>query len=350
MDYYIGTLAVFLLINIMAALGLDLQFGVAGTLSFAYIVFQAAGAYTGAILTLGPDKSNGGFQQYIGGSRLPFPLPMICGALVAGVVALAVGLIGLRRVRRDYQAMVMLVISVIATAMAENAVSVVNGTNGLSLVPPPFKWFSHAGTTDSIWGYAALCVIPVILTYFVVYRITESPWGRALRAARDHEHAAAAMGKNVARMQLTAFIVGAMIAGASGVLLVQFIGSWAPSGWLYKETFIYVTAIIVGGRANRRGVVIGTFLVATLVGEAPTYLPAFGPTPVFVASMDWLISGIMVLIFLWFRPQGAFPEPVRQLSKRLGLVGEPSDGGSVGGDAFPGPPGGAVSPSGRARQ
>ena len=346
MEYYIATLVVFLLINIMAALGLDLQFGVAGTLSFAYIVFQAVGAYTAAILTLGPDTGNGGFQQYIGGSRLPFPLPLICGTLVAGIVALAVGAICLRRVRRDYQAMIMLVISVIATAMAENATSVVNGINGLSLVPQPLKWFSHVGTTDSIWGYAALCVIPLILTYFVVYRITESPWGRSLRAARDNEPAVAALGKNVARMQLTAFIVGGMIAGASGALLVQFIGAWAPAGWLYPETFVYVTAIIVGGRANRRGVVFGTFLVATVIGEASTYLPAFGPTPVFVSSMDWIVAGVLVLIFLWFRPQGAFPEPVRQLSKRLGLVGERLEGGPVGGDAFARSPGGAIRPSG----
>ena len=85
---------------IIAIWGLDLQFGTTGINNFAYIVFQAAGAYTAAILTLGPHTSNGGFQSYVGGTHLPFPLPMLAGAAAGGVLAVPIGLLGLRRLRR----------------------------------------------------------------------------------------------------------------------------------------------------------------------------------------------------------------------------------------------------------
>ncbi len=73
---------VYFAVDVLAAWGLSLQFGMVGLLSFSFIVFQAAGAYTAAVLSPGPDTANGGFQQYIAGASLPFPLPL----LAAGVV------------------------------------------------------------------------------------------------------------------------------------------------------------------------------------------------------------------------------------------------------------------------
>jgi branched-chain amino acid transport system permease protein len=64
-------------------------------------------------------------------------------------------------------------------------------------------------------------------------------------------------------------------------------------------------------------VVFGTLLILVVIGEGSTYLPQFGPTPVFVASMQWVVIGLAILLFLWFRPEGVFPERVRQLRKRL---------------------------------
>ncbi|HEV3188097.1 MAG TPA: hypothetical protein VGZ04_08625, partial [Acidimicrobiales bacterium] len=117
MQFYISNLLVYLGVDVMACLGLNLQFGVAGLINLAFIVFQAAGAYTAAVLTLGPQSSLGGFQSYIMGSHLPFPLPLIAAAAVGGALSYVVGLIVLRRLRTDYQAMVFLVISLIATTV-----------------------------------------------------------------------------------------------------------------------------------------------------------------------------------------------------------------------------------------
>src|SRR5579863_2150285 len=96
-QYYVVTIVVYVCVNVIAAWGLDLQFGVTGVLNFAFIIFQAVGAYVAALLSLGPSSTSGGFQAYVGGWKLPFPLPLIGAMLVGGAVAGVVGLIALRR-------------------------------------------------------------------------------------------------------------------------------------------------------------------------------------------------------------------------------------------------------------
>ena len=76
--YYLFTLAVYAGVDGMACIGLNLQFGVAGLVNFGFIIFQAAGAYAAAVLSMPP--ANGGFQQYVLGLQLPFPLPWLGGA------------------------------------------------------------------------------------------------------------------------------------------------------------------------------------------------------------------------------------------------------------------------------
>jgi branched-chain amino acid transport system permease protein len=236
--------------------------------------------------------------------------------LAAGVLSLLIGAVGLRRLRRDYQAMVMLVISVIATTIAQGDTSLANGTAGLALIPRPFGALAPLGPTSFGWAYVALSGVFLLITYALVYRITESPWGRVVRAARDNEAAASALGKNIVSLHLTVFVIGSMIAGLSGVLLVQFIGAWAPPGWYYPETFVFFTAVIVGGTGNRLGVLLGTLLIGVVIGQGSTYLPQFGPSPVFVASMQWVVIGLAILGFLWFRPEGVLPERIRRLQKK----------------------------------
>src|SRR5437870_3232246 len=136
-QFYITTLLVYLCVDMIACWGLNVQFGVAGLYNFAYIVFQAAGAYTAAILTLGPASGNGSFQHYIGGAHAPFPLPILAAGAVGGGLSILLGLLTLRRLRSDYQAMVMLLVSLIATDVATSQTHLVNGPTGLALIPKP---------------------------------------------------------------------------------------------------------------------------------------------------------------------------------------------------------------------
>src|ERR1700749_1231173 len=104
MAYYITTLLVYAGVDAIACLGLSQQFGVGGVTNFGFIIFQAAGGYTAAILALPPDSANGGFQSYIGGGNLPFPVPWIGAAIAGGVLALPFTFLVGRRLRGDFAA------------------------------------------------------------------------------------------------------------------------------------------------------------------------------------------------------------------------------------------------------
>jgi branched-chain amino acid transport system permease protein len=307
---YITTLLVYVGVDVIACWGLNLQFGVTGINNFAFIVFQAAGAYTAAVLSLGPQSGNGGFQRYLFGASLPFPVPILIGGVVAGVLSFFVGLIALRRLRSDYQAMVMLVIAVIGTLVVENLGSFLNGSAGLALVPQPFA-NDFGSVTNYQWVFVAFTAIACVILYFFLHRITSSPLGRALRSVRDHEHAAAALGKDVARLRMFSFVAGGVMAGISGGILVSFITAWSPGSWLYVETLVLLTAVIVGGTGNNFGVMLGALLVPVVFNEVTRYLPQFG-RPGLIDALQWILIGSLALAFLWFRPQGIVPERRRR--------------------------------------
>jgi branched-chain amino acid transport system permease protein len=309
-SYYASTILVYLGVDILAVWSLNLQYGVTGIYNFAWILFQAVGAYTAGVLTLGPASGNGGFQQYILGLRLPEPLPVLLAGVVAGTLALVVGIVALRRLRTDYQAMVMLVISVIAVLVVENVTGLFNGPAGLSLVPQPFSSLPLSSLGYQ-WFYVALTAAVCLIVYLFVHRVTSSPLGRALRATRDNEDAAQALGKDVVRLRLFVFVFGGAIAGISGAVLIQFIGAWSPGSWAYVETLVVLTAIVVGGTGNNGGVMLGALLVPVVFNEATRFIPQFG-RPGLVDALQWIVIGMLALVFLWFWPRGIIPERRRR--------------------------------------
>jgi branched-chain amino acid transport system permease protein len=334
--FYLTTLLVYLGVDIIAVWGLNLQYGVAGVYNFAFIIFQAIGAYTAAVLTLGSASGNGGFQSYILGAQLPFPLPIIAGGLAAGLLALLVGLIALRNLRTDYQAMVMLVISVSATLLVTNATGWFNGPAGLSLIPQPLSNLVNPASINWQWMYVGITAAICAIVYLFVHRVTSSPFGRALRAMRDNEAAAEALGKDVARMRLFIFVVGNVIAGISGAVLVEFIGAWSPGSWLYVETFVFFTAVIVGGTGNNAGVMLGALLVPVAFNEATRYLPQIG-RPGLIDALQWMVIGLLALAFLWFWPRGIIPERRRRSVRTNAAPGSEADSaGPMAGTAYAG--------------
>jgi branched-chain amino acid transport system permease protein len=306
MQFYISTLLIYLFIDIMGVLGLNLQFGVAGIINFAYILFVAVGAYTAAVLTLGPDYPSN-FQHYMFGANWPFPLPILAAGATSGILSLIVGVISLRRLRSDYQAMVMLVLSLSATLVAANWSGLVNGPAGLATIPQPL--FDQLGLSplEYQWVYAGWAALLTVIIFLFVRGITNSPLGRTLRAMRDNDQAAAALGKSVTSLRLMIFVVGGVIAGISGAVFVQFIQAWSPGSWLYPETFVFLAAILVGGAANNWGVMVGTLLVPVGFLEASRFLPQIFYDG-FIEAMQWVCVGLLILLFLWFRPSGLFPE------------------------------------------
>jgi ABC-type branched-subunit amino acid transport system permease subunit len=306
-QFYITTLLVYFGVDVLACWGLNLQFGVAGVINFAYIIFQALGAYIVAVLTLGPSSGNGGFQHYALGSNLPFLLALVLAMAAGGLLGVVVGCIGLRRLRSDYEAMVMLVVSVIATTVVTNDAGLFNGPAGLSLVPQPMLGGLGLDQLQYSWFYVGMVVVICLIAYFFIRRLTESPFGRLLRAVRDNEQSVVSLGKNVAKLRLLVFGFGGAIAALSGGLLVGFIGAWSPGAWVYVETFTLFTAVIVGGLGNNLGVVVGALLVPVAFSEGARYLPGIGGTQL-AGALQWIAIGLLALIFLWFRPRGIIPE------------------------------------------
>ena len=84
---------------------------------------------------------------------------------------------------------------------------------------------------------------------------------------------------------------------------MEFVGAWAPSGWLYPETFVFFTAVIVGGRGSVFGVAIGAALIGVGIQQAVQYMP-IGSDPTVLAAAEWIITGASLCVFLWVRPQG----------------------------------------------
>ena len=167
MNYYLINLLVYAAVDAIACLGLSQQFGVAGVTNFGFIIFQAAGGYTAAILALPADTANGGFQSYIGGWQLPFPLPWIGAAVVGGVLALPFTFLVGRRLRGDFAAVGLLVTAVLFNLLATNYRPALNGAAGLSLIPPPLASAASAAGGFSVqaggyqWAFTTTTWSPV---------------------------------------------------------------------------------------------------------------------------------------------------------------------------------------------
>jgi branched-chain amino acid transport system permease protein len=306
-DFVAITMLVYLGVNVIACLGLNLQYGTAGVLNFAFITFQAVGAYVAALFAVGPSSANGGFQTYVGGWHFPFPLPWLIATVAGAVLAVPVGLVGLRRLRSDYQAMVMLVVSLIATTLVVSFTGFLNGSAGISLVPPPLGTLLNPVTAGYGWMYVGLTAACCIVVFIMVNALIRSPLGRSWRAMRENEAVAIAVGLDVNRLRLLVFIVGGAIAALSGAVLVGFISAWSPDAWLYPETFAYFTAVIVGGLGSSLGALIGAVLVPTLLLEGVTLLPTFA-NPTVSLGLQWIVIGAVIIGFLWLRPRGIAPE------------------------------------------
>ena len=311
-QYYVITLLVLYGVNLIAVWSLNFQFGVAGVMNFAFIIFQAIGAYIGAVLTLGPAEESGWYQSYILGMDLVYPLPLLLAAAAGALLALVLGIIALRPPHAEYQALVMIVVSAALLLLVSSQKEWFNGTSGIAGVPRPLSEGLGAGTTAYGWFYVAFTAAVCTLVYLIMHRMTRAPWGRRLRAMRDDPIAASALGVNVRKEQMVVLMLSGSFAALSGAILVQFVGAWSTANWTLTATFLYFTALIVGGAGNYAGAALGVALIWTVLVEAVRYLPTFGR----VGLSDMLgnvLIGVLTIAFLWFRPQGLIPERRRRL-------------------------------------
>jgi branched-chain amino acid transport system permease protein len=243
-------------IYVALAVSYNLINGVAGQFSLAPNAFIALGAYTAALLTLTPEEKRISFLIEplvwpLSQLSLPFPLALAAGGLVAAFFGFLIGF-PVFRVRGDYLAIVTLGFGEVVRVVANNLQAVTNGPLGLKGLPALTSlWWS--------WGLA-------LGTVFFVSRLVKSSYGRALKAIRQDEAAAAAMGIDVFRHKMLALTSSAFFGGLAGGLLAHLITTISPTLFSFFLTFNLLIIIVVGGLGSVTGSVIAAVLI-TWAGE-----------------------------------------------------------------------------------
>ncbi|HXF19818.1 MAG TPA: branched-chain amino acid ABC transporter ATP-binding protein/permease [Streptosporangiaceae bacterium] len=330
-SYYVLNLVIYATVDAMACLGLSQQFGVAGVTNFGFIIFQAAGGYAAAILAMPGQSANGGFQSYIGGWNLPFPLPWIGAMVAGGLLALPFTFLVGRRLRGDFAAVGLLVTAVLLNLLVTNYRPLLNGDAGLSLIPAPLRPQGFSTTSPVYqWAFAAGSGLLLVAVFWLVWRITQSPYGRSLRAMRDNDLVADSLGKNLLSLRTAMLVTGGAIAGLSGGILVSYITTWSPAAWGYAETVVLFAAVIIGGAGNHLGAVLGAILVPVGFEEITRFIPSSNNLPPnLVPSLEWVAIGLLIVGFLWLRPQGILPERKRVIAMLVpGPPTPPGEGGA----------------------
>jgi len=272
-------------IFMLMALGLNIVVGFAGLLDLGYVAFFAVGAYTTALLT-SPQSSVGvGWVFWL---AVPFVV------LAAAVSGLMVGTPVLR-MRGDYLAIVTLGFGEIARLLfvSDWLKPLFGGAQGIIQVGDITIGPIQIGSPQSF--YYAIFLF-VLLAAYATYALQDSRIGRAWMAMREDEAVAEAMGVNIVTAKLSAFIIGAVLAGFGGALFATKIGSVFPHSFSVIVSITVLVVIIVGGMASVPGVVLGTLVLVGL----PELLREF-------EEYRFLLYGALLMFMMLKRPEGFIP-------------------------------------------
>jgi branched-chain amino acid transport system permease protein len=298
-------------------LGLNVQWGQTGLFNVGVSGFVAIGAYVSALLTT-PHTAD-----RLGGLGLPILVGWAGGALAAGLATILVGAITMR-LRADYLAIATFGFAVVVQLCALNLQSVTGGSFGIAFIPRPFGAWAADRSLFGALNLAVMAVVVVAL-YLALERLGRSPWGRVLRAIREDETAAQALGKNALRFRLEAFAIGGAIMGLGGAAQAHFIGFIAPDNYLPMLTFQVWVMLIVGGSGNNLGAILGAIVVWALWAVSASAIAAIVPAQeqARAASLQIVMIGVALCAILLLRPRGILGE-VRIVSRHLKIRPKPS--------------------------
>lgn len=283
MEYLIHILIMICIYTILT-LSLNLILGFAGIPSFGHAVFFGIGAYVSALTVI-----NLGFSPLAG---------LVAGAITAAFFGIIIAYPSLR-LKGDYLALATFGFAVILYSVAKNWISVTRGPLGIPGIPS----FSVMGFQFSeIISFLALAAFFVILTYFTIRRIVNSPFGRILRGIRDDEIAVMAMGKDVNKYKITVFAISAFFAGIAGSLYAHYITFIDPSSFTLMESITIVLMVVFGGMGSLKG----SFAGAAILIVFPEVLRFIGMPGSVAAPLRQMIYGLLLVVLMLKRPQGLF--------------------------------------------
>jgi branched-chain amino acid transport system permease protein len=293
------TLRVFNLcaIYIVLALSLNLLNGFTGLFSLGHAGFMAIGAYVCALLTMSPTQKTVNFflqpiVPWLATVQIPFIPALLIGGLVTALFALLIGLPVLR-LHDDYLAIATLGFAEIIRVVITNLQSITNGALGLKGLP-------KYSTTYVVWGCAVLSIV------FMVALI-HSAYGRSLKAVRDNEIAAQAMGINVAHIKIVSFVISGFMAGIGGALLGHLMQTIDPRMFVFSLTYNILLIVVLGGNGSITGSVIASIIITSLM-EVLRFLD--GPLNLIVIHTDGLpglrmvVFSLLLMIVVIYRQRG----------------------------------------------
>lgn len=273
-------------IYVILSVSLNLITGYSGLLSIAHAAFYGVGAYVAALLALKLHS--------------PFLPNIVSAVILSGFLGALVGIPSLR-IRDDYFAIATFAFQVITFSIMNNWVSFTGGPMGLPGIPQPtiFGW-----EINNHYEFLFLISLLCIITLWISHKIVTSPFGRMLKAIREDEVFALAMGKNVASSKILIFVIGASMASVAGVMYAYYISFIDPTSFTIMESIFIISIVIIGGAGN----IWGSVLAAAVLVILPEALRFLGMPSAIAANMRQIIYGALLVIFMLFRPQGFIGE------------------------------------------
>jgi branched-chain amino acid transport system permease protein len=281
------------------ALGLQLNVGYTGIINFGQAGFMAVGAYTMGILVVKAGWS--------------FWLALPASVAVAMLFALIIGLPSLR-LRADYLAIATLAFAEIIRFWAQNARELTGGNQGLFGFESEWAevsetiegWLEALGWSDPETLFPLFLVVwtAVLLATALLWRLQRTPWGRVLRAVREDEDAARALGKRTLVYKLQSLAIGATLGAIAGWFLALNLNFLNPIEFEPLITFLGYAVLVLGGLASYWGIAVGSVVVWTILeGTRFIDLPISAEKE---AAVRFMIVGLLLILLMAFRPQGIF--------------------------------------------
>jgi ABC-type branched-subunit amino acid transport system permease subunit len=291
-EHFVLLLIATVIIYVIAALGLNIQFGYVGMLNFAGAAFFGIGCYTAAVLTKNTPVPH----------LLILPIGGFMAALIGSLLILPV-----LRTRGHYSAVITIAFGLLFKIFLE-VNDILGGPQGLRVDGMNvFGWeFNNnieIGEDFEISFYVNYILIALLLLAFLftLVRYLERSWiGLNLDAIRLDETAASCFGLNLIRWKITAFTLGNFLIGTAGALYAMMVGFIAPTSFTFGDSLILVSIVLLGGMGNPWGLIVATAILIIV----PEKLQA-------IQEYRFLLFGAIVMLMLLFRPEGLLPRPLR---------------------------------------
>jgi branched-chain amino acid transport system permease protein len=284
-------------IFMLAAMSLNLLLGYTGQLSLGHVAFFGIGAYVSALTSLGFSLSIFGYQI----THDPWPpfVGLLLGTACAGLCGYLIGKLAFR-VRGAYFVIVTVSFAEVVRLVALNWVELTNGPLALPGIPPltiGFEWTGYMTLFSKAQNYYLVLAF-IALTYIVIKRLVQSPFGRAMIALRENETLAVSVGISVTRYLVLAAIFSGALAGLAGSLYAHYIQIIDPMVFMFLNTVTMVIMVVTGGKGTLAGPVVG----GLIFGIAPVLLRNYvGP------EVQWILYGFLMIVIVFVLPDGIVP-------------------------------------------